>query len=92
MGMANQSQTESYDFFHNPGHSYEQYIRYCIIYIFCIIIVQLSLNTMLFNTAIFCRYFKGIQSGKPILNIFVIFVFLCFSIISSIFYAYQTKS
>lgn len=91
MGMANQSQTESCQVFHDSGHSYEQYISYCIIYIFYIITTQLSLNTMLFYTAVFCRNFKGIQSGKPVFNIFDIYVFLNISAIFYSFHAVQIK-
>jgi len=89
MGKANQSQTESCEVFHNSEHSYEQYLSICILYFFLIRIPQLSLNTELSNTANFCRNSKGIQFGKLVYNIFVIYDFLLLSTFFAYFNIYQ---
>ena len=91
MGKAMQSQTEPYEVFRISGVSYEQYITFCIIYLFNIETSQLSLNTMLFNKPIFCRNSKGIQFSLPFFNISVIFYFLLFSSFFSYFNTYQIK-
>ena len=85
MGKATQSQTEPYEVFRISGGSYEQYTTICILYFFHNEAIQLSLNTMLFNKANFCRNSKGIQFSPLVFNISSIFVFLLFSSIFLLF-------
>lgn len=91
MKITNQSQTESYEVFHNSDRSYEQYVTYCICYLFNAYISQPALNTVLFDPVDFCRNFKGIQPAQSVFNNFTIFDFLLFSLIYYNFNTYQIK-
>lgn len=90
MGKVNQCQTGSCEVFDKSDKSYEQYINHCIYLFLYATYRQLSLNTMLFNLANFCRNFKGIQSWPFVFNNIVIYVFLIFSTIFAYFNKYQT--
>ena len=88
MGKANRCQTESHEVFHDSADSFQHNTTICIIYFYLFMRFQLSLNTIIFSGDLFCRNFKGIRSSQQVINNFVFFIFLHFSMFFYFFYPF----